>query len=371
MKKLFALLLALSLFAFAACDNTAQNQPTATAAATTAAAAATANEPAPPAGKQYNVGVCIYQFNDNFMTLYREELKRYLEEDLASKTGNTFKVTVMDGKNDQAEQTNQINTFITQGVDILIVNPVQASSGQQIVDLAKAADIPIVLINREPGPEVLDSYAKATYVGADARQSGTYQGEIVQETANKGDINGDGKVSYVMIMGDVENVDAQFRTEFSIKALEDAGITVERLGENLRGDWDQTKGGELAANALQQYAEQIEVIFCNNDGMALGAKQAIEAAGRKINNDIYLLGVDALPEVVEYVAQNAFTGTVFNDHLNQAGTAANVAARLLNGASVDNIYPVPYIKITPDNADSYLEDAKTTQQDNLNSFSFN
>jgi methyl-galactoside transport system substrate-binding protein len=370
LKKSLALLLAFTLFALSACFQTA----TPPAATTTPPAADVPTDAAPEpaaAGKEYTVGVCIYQFNDNFMTLYRQELQRYLEKDLAAKTGNTFKVTVMDGKNDQAEQTNQINNFITQGVDILIVNPVQASSGQQIVDLAKAADIPIVLINREPAPEVLESYDKATYVGADARQSGTYQGEIVRDTPNKGDINGDGKISYIMIMGDVENVDAQYRTEYSIKALEDANLTVERLGENLRGDWDQAKGGELAATALQQYGEQVEVIFCNNDGMALGAKQSIEGAGRKINEDIYLVGVDALGEVVDYVAANAFTGTVFNDHLNQAGTAANVAMRLLNGASVENVYPVPYIKIRPDNAATYLEDAKSIQQDSLNSFSFN
>jgi methyl-galactoside transport system substrate-binding protein len=366
LKKIFALFLVLSLFAFSACVQPATpDQGTATATTTSQAGDSTQ-----AAGKEYTVGVCIYQFNDNFMTLYRQELQRYLEEDLAAKTGNTFKVTVMDGKNDQAEQTNQINNFITQGVDILIVNPVQASSGQQIVDLAKAADIPIVLINREPTEDVLASYDKATYVGADARQSGTYQGEIILETSNKGDINGDGKVSYVMIMGDPENVDAQYRTEFSIKALTDAGATVEEL-DNQRGDWDQTKGQELVANALQQYGEDIEVVFCNNDGMALGAKQAIEAVGRKINTDIYLMGVDALSEVVDYVAKGEFTGTVFNDHLNQAGTAANVAMRLLNGAAVENNYPVPYIKITTDNAATYLEDAKATQQDNLNSFSFN
>ena len=85
--------------------------------------------------------------------------------------------------------------------------------------------------------------------------------------------NGDGKVSYIMIQGDPENVDAQYRTEFSVKALTDAGVEVEELLKQ-RGDWDQAKAQQIAQDALNQYGDKIEVIFCNNDAMALGALQA-------------------------------------------------------------------------------------------------
>ncbi len=98
---------------------------------------------------------------------------------------------------------------------------------------------------------------------------------------NKGDINGDGKVSYIMVQGDPENVDAQYRTEFSVKALTDAGVEVEELLKQ-RGDWDQAKAQQIAQDALTQYGDKIEVIFCNNDAMALGALQAIEAAGEQL-----------------------------------------------------------------------------------------
>lgn len=136
------------------------------------------------------------------------------------------------------------------------------------------------------------------YVGADARQSGTFQGEIIAATPNKGDINGNGKVDYVMIIGDPENIDAQYRTEFSVKALVDAGLEVNELFAQ-RGDWDQAKGQELAATALAQFGDQVDVIFCNNDAMALGAVQAIRDAGRVVGENIYLVGVDALDEAVE------------------------------------------------------------------------
>ena len=304
--------------------------------------------------KTYKVGVAIYQFTDNFMTLYRNEIEAYfktLETDDVK-----YEITIADGKNDMAEQTNQVRTFITQGMDLIILNLVQTSSADAVIDEIVAAGIPLVLINREPlaydaeGKTIDEAYegilnnAQVCYVGADARQSGTYQGEMIAALDNKGDINGDGKVSYIMIEGDPENIDAQYRTEFSVKALTDAGIEVECLDDQV-GNWDQTKGQELCANALSKYGDQIEVVFCNNDGMALGAETAIEAAGRKVGEDIYLVGVDALPEAIDLIKEGNMTGTVLNDHIGQSHAAVDVAVKLLNGEAIENYYWVNYVKV--------------------------
>ena len=298
--------------------------------------------------KTYKVGVAIYQFDDNFMTLYRNELESYLKS-LETDTVK-YDITIVDGKNDMATQSDQIKTFITQGMDVIICNLVQTSSAETIIDEVVAANIPLVLINREPLGETDESYAGildnpyVCYVGADARQSGTFQGEIVLNLPDKGDINGDGKVSYVMIEGDPENVDAQYRTEYSIKALTDAGMKVECLVDQV-GMWATDKGQEIAANALSQHGDAVEVIFCNNDGMALGAAAAIEAAGRKVGEDIYLLGVDALEECQQMVAEGTMTGTVLNDHIGQSHTAVDVANKALNGEAIDNYYWVDYVMI--------------------------
>ncbi|MDO4323446.1 MAG: substrate-binding domain-containing protein [Lachnospiraceae bacterium] len=300
------------------------------------------------------IGISIYQFSDNFMTLYRTELVRYLTEDLGFKEEN---IQVQDGKNDQAEQTNQINNFITAGVDVMILNLVQSSSAPQVTDMCNEAGIPVVYINRQPDESESDRWAeegiKATYVGADARQSGTFQGEEILETANGGDINGDGKVSYIMVQGDPENIDAQYRTEYSIKALTDAGVEVEELLLQ-RGDWDQAKGQQIVQDALTQFGDDVEVVFCNNDAMALGALQAIQAAGRTINEDIYLVGVDALVEAVQNTIDGNYTGTVFNDHFSQAQTAANMAVKFLKGEDVEPVNMVDYVKVTADNAADIL-----------------
>ena len=226
----------------------------------------------------------------------------------------------------------------------MILNLVQASSAASVIQKADAAGIPVVFINREPAAEDMELNGNFCYVGADARQSGTMQGNIVLATESKGDLNGNGQVDYVMIMGDPENVDAQYRTEFSIKALTDAGMKVNKLFEQ-RGDWDQTKGQELAATALTQYGDEVDVIFCNNDGMALGAYQAILQAGRTVGKDIMLLGVDALAECVEMVKEGTMTGTVLNDHVGQSHAAADAALKAAAGEKLEKYYWVDYVMV--------------------------
>ena len=305
-----------------------------TAASSTAASSAAASEAATGSA---NVGVCIYQFADNFMTLYRTDLEEYLKD-------MGYSVTIVDGKNDQNTQTEQINTFLQQGVDVLIINPVQTTSAQTIVDTISPSGTPIVFINREPEKAVLDSYAgKCCYVGADARQSGTYQGELILETENQGDINGDGKITYIMCKG-----------EYSIKALTDAGKEVECLYEYL-DNWDQTTAQQDVANALSQYGDKIEVVFCNNDAMALGALQSIQQANRTVGKDIYLVGVDALAEAVQDVLDGNMTGTVLNDDVGQATAAAEAAKLYVEGSAVEQYYWVDYVKVTKDNASEYVK----------------
>ena len=127
------------------------------------------------------------------------------------------------------------------------------------------------------------------YIGADARQSGIFQGEEIAVTENQGDINGDGEVSYIMIQGEPENIDTQYRTAYSVKALEEAGVeTRELLAQT--GDWSQSQGQKIMEEALDEFGNDIEVVFCNNDAMALGALEAIREADRTVGEDIYLTG---------------------------------------------------------------------------------
>ena len=358
MKKKLALLLAavMMISLLAACgggdsgSDAGSNPPPADTSEPADTGGDTGSEDPAPAGEAGTIGVCIYQFTDAFMTTYRNALQEILE-------GKGYKVTTADGANDQAKQNEQINTFITQGVDALIINPVMTSAADQIIATVQAAGIPTVLINREPTADQMAVYDKLVYVGCDARQSGTMQGELILDTPNKGDINGDGKISYIMVQGDPENVDAQYRTEFSVKALVDAGMEVEELNLT-RGDWMRERGQEIVANDLAQFSNQIEVVFCNNDDMAIGALQSIQAAGRKVNEDIYLVGVDALDAALNEVQAGNMTGTVLNDAVGQATAAVEQMEALLGGktfaAGEQSVY-VDYVKVTPENVGDFMK----------------
>ena len=331
MKKLLALAVAGTMaVSLAACGSSASSAPASSEATSEAAtsAAESAAESVVETTQGGKVGVCIYKFDDAFMTTYRNALQEILE-------GKGYEVTIVDGNNDQAKQNEQINTFITQGVDALIINPVMTSAADQIISTVKDADVPTVLINREPTADQMSAYDKLVYVGCDAAQSGTFQGELILDTENKGD--------------------AQLRTEYSVKALTDAGVEVEQL-DLQRGDWDRNKGQEICQNDLAKYGDQIEVVFCNNDDMAIGALQAIQAAGRTVNKDIYLVGVDALDAAKNEVANGNMTGTVLNDAKGQATQAVECMEELLGGktyaAGEQSVY-VDYVKVTPDNVKDF------------------
>ena len=370
-KKVVSVILAMTMVASMAMgcgnssDTTTSDNSTTTTTTNDAAASTEASDAADATADAANgdladkkVGVCIYQFADNFMTLFRGELENYLIEQGFSKEN----ITIVDGANDQATQTNQIQNFITQGVDVLIINPVNSSSAETITDMVVEAGIPLVYINREPDASEEQRWADnnwdVTYVGCDARQSGTYQGEMIADLGlDTVDMNGNGKIDYIMIEGDPENVDAQYRTEYSIKALEDAGLEVNCLDDQV-GMWDQATAQQLVANSLSQNGNEIEVVFCNNDAMALGALQSIEAAGRTVGEDIYLVGVDALTEALDNVASGKMTGTVFNDHFSQSHAAAIAAANYLTGTENEHYIGCDYVKVTADNVADIQEKLK-------------
>ena len=370
-KKVISLILAATMVATMATgcgSSSGETTTTDNAASTTTDAAAPATEASDTAaaateaaGGDYadkKVGVCIYQFSDNFMTLFRTELENYLVEQGFSKDN----ITIVDGANDQATQTGQIDNFITEGVDVLIINPVNSSSAATITDKVVAAGIPLVYINREPDEEEQkrwsDNNWDVTYVGCDARQSGTFQGEMISDLGlDTVDLNGNGKIDYVMVEGDPENVDAQYRTEYSVKALEDAGLEVNCLSDQV-GNWQQDQAQQIVANALGQYGNDVEVVFCNNDAMALGALQSIEAAGRTVGDNIFLVGVDALSEALDKVEEGKMTGTVFNDHISQSHSAADAAVKYLAGEENEHYIGCDYVKVTTDNVADIKEMTK-------------
>lgn len=292
--------------------------------------------------KTMKVGIAVYQFSDNYMTLFRNELKKQVEA--LSNDQVKYTVDVADGNNVSSNQISQIENYINNNYDFLFLNLVTPSAAAPIVEKLKEANIPAVFINREPEESIMKSWDRITYVGSNAQQSGEIQGQIIAELADKGDKNGDGTLNYFMLEGDPENIDSRLRTEFSVKQyLATSGLKVNELNK-VRADWDTSKANTATEAALTQFDGKIEVIFANNDAMANGALAAMKNKGLKPGEDIYIVGVDGLAETKKYVDEGEINGTVIQDHIGQSKKAVEAMKDILDGKKVEFRYYVDYIK---------------------------
>ncbi|WP_199615357.1 galactose ABC transporter substrate-binding protein [Paenibacillus alkalitolerans] len=306
------------------------------------------------------IGVAIYKFDDTFMTGVRNAISNAAE--------GVAKVDIVDSQNSQPTQNDKVDLFITKKVNALAINPVDRTAAGVIIDKAKAANTPVVFLNREPLADDMQKWDKVYYVGAKAEESGTISGELIVDywKANPAaDKNGDGVLQYAMLKGEPGHQDAELRTQYSVKAIEDAGIKVEKLAEDT-AMWDRVKGQEKMAAFLAAHGDKIEAVLANNDDMALGAIEALKAAGY-FKGDKYMpvVGVDATAPALKALEDGTMLGTVLNDAVNQGQATLKIAAALANGETpskentgydiVDGKYVwIPYVKITKDN----IADAK-------------
>ncbi|OXM17205.1 galactose ABC transporter substrate-binding protein [Paenibacillus herberti] len=306
-------------------------------------------------GEQPKVGVAIYKFDDTFMTGVRNAMTAAAKD--------KAELDIVDSQNAQPTQNEKVDLFISKKYKALAINPVDRTAAGVIIDKAKTANIPVVFLNREPVAEDMNKWDKVYYVGAKAEESGTLSGQIVADywKANpKADKNGDGILQYVMLQGEPGHQDAELRSKYSIQAIEDAGIKVEKLEQDT-AMWDRVKGQDKMQTWLAARGDKIEAVLANNDDMALGAIEALKAAGY-FSGDKYMpvVGVDATAPAIQALQDGTMLGTVLNDAKNQGGATVALAAALAKGETptkentgydiTDGKYVwIAYKKITKDN----------------------
>ncbi|MBQ6588999.1 MAG: substrate-binding domain-containing protein [Butyrivibrio sp.] len=300
------------------------------------------------------IGICIYQLADNFMSLFSNELVSYL----VSKGFSRDNIILLGSANNDSVQLSQVEELIAGGAKALIINPVNSSVAHSITDLAASHNIPLVYINREPSGDEENRWESyqldVCYVVCDARQSGIYQGELLLTLGNKAlDRNGDGKIQYFMIEGAPENIDAGYRTLYSVSTLKNADLQLDCLLDEV-GNWDCATAQLIVRKGIKEGLIP-EVIICNNDAMALGAIEAVEQAGLKPGEDVYVVGVDALPEAIEMVQEGKLLGTVYNDYVLQSHLAADAAINYLQGNGNEHYIGCDYVKVNRDNAQDIID----------------
>ena len=301
-----------------------------------------------------NAGVFYYDFSDVYISSVRNSMDTQLKE--LGITYNNY-----DGAGNQANQTDQINTAIANGANLLIVNIVETSSpdaAQNAVEAAKTAGIPIIFFNREVSNDVVNSYEKCAFVGTDAPEAGHMQGKLIGEYLLENydavDLNGDGVISYVMFKGQEGNAEAEARTQYGV---EDANAVLTAAGKpelayynasatdkylvDQGGKWSAQAANDYMATILPEYSEangnMVELIICNNDGMAEGAVSALQGAGYNLGDGgktIPVFGVDATDSAKQLINEGKMTGTIKQDAEGMASTILNLVSSVNGGGEL-------------------------------------
>ena len=302
-------------------------------------------------GKE-DVSVFYYTYSDTYISSVRGAMDKALD-----RMGISYHN--YDANSNQSTQTEQIDTAITKGTSLLIVNIVDTGSddaAKTIISKAKNADIPIIFFNRSVSETVVKSYEKCIFVGTDYEMAGHMQGEMignyVAENFNAIDLNNDGKISYCLFKGQQGNAEAEARTRYSV---EDARriLQSKNMGDlvfydkansngylvDQDGNWSNAAANNYMKTILSGYSEQnenmVELIIANNDEMALGAISALNEAGynKEGGKVIPVFGVDATEAAKAKIDSGAMTGTVKQDAEGMAETITAIAKNYMEGKS--------------------------------------
>jgi len=311
--------------------------------------------------KEIKIGVTLYKEDDTFISTITKNI-----EEIAKEKEGKYKITinVLDAKGSLSNQSNQVDKFVAQNYDVICVNMVDRTAASMIIDKAKSANIPIIFFNREPVEEDMARWNKLYYVGSQAEQSGEMQANIIINAYKKDlksiDKNGDGKIQYVMLEGEPGHQDTSIRTEYCVKTITKSGIELEKLADDT-ANWQSAQASAKMTQWIKEFGDKIEVVFSNNDDMALGAINAINNANITGNKPL-VVGIDGIPKALEAVKNGSMIGTIINDSRKQAKAIFDISYILATHGNINSIEGLEkgkYIRtahteITSDNVDLYL-----------------
>ena len=290
-----------------------------------------------PSQQAIYIGVTYYDQSDIFLNelldCFKEEIREMETED------KKVTMTIQGAGGSQKTQNDQVKELIAGGCNVLCVNLVDRTDPSEIIDLARDYDIPLIFFNRESVAEDMQQWDKLYYVGADAQESGTMQGEIAADVIKKNpqiDRNKDGKIQYVVLEGEPGHQDTIIRTENAVEALKENGIELEKLSYGL-ANWNRAQAENRMSQMISQYQTKIELVLANNDEMALGAIDAYEKLNYTESTLPLFFGIDGTDVGLKAVRESKLDGTVYNDKEGQAEAMAKLAEVLVTGEGIEEI----------------------------------
>jgi inositol transport system substrate-binding protein len=248
-------------------------------------------------------------------------------------------------QDDVGKQLSQIQNFIAQKVDAIIINPVDTDATPKMTKMVTDAHIPLVYVNRKP-TDFDKLPAGVAFVASDERVSGTLETkEVCRVLKGKGNI--------VVLMGELSNEAARTRTkdvEEVISTPECSGI---KILDKREGKWSRTNAQDIVTNWLSA-GLKFDAVVANNDEMALGAINALKAA-KKWTPDFMVAGVDATPDALASMKNGEIKVTVFQNAAGQGKGAVDAAIKLIKKEKVDRFVNIPFELVTPANLAQYAK----------------
>lgn len=275
------------------------------------------------------IGVSIANFDDTFLTYMMDGMKAY-----AKARPNEVQLTFTDAKEDMAKQLDQVENFIVQKMDAIIVVPVDTSATAPMTKNMLAKNIKAVYVNRNPGNLPDGAY----YVGSEEIVAGRLQMEFLGEKLK-------GKGNVAILMGKLDNEGALKRTAGNEEVQKNKYPGIKILDKQT-GQWQRNEGLAKTEDWLNRFGKDLNAILANNDDMALGAIQALKDKKR---TDIIVLGVDATPDALTSVSKGELAATVFQDAAGQGGGGVEVALKAVKGEKVAKETWIPFKLVTPEN----------------------
>lgn len=276
------------------------------------------------------IGVTMLSLQNEFVVNVADEIEKKAKE-------HGVRLILVDAERSALKQVEQVESFIAQKVDAIILNPCEVEASSPAVEKAKAAGIPIVNVNSETNA-VPDAF-----VGSDDVEAGRIAMRYIAEK-----LNGSGNV---LIMHGYMGQAAQIQRDKGAKEIIEANPGLKLLAEQ-SAQWDRSKAMSLTENWIQSYGNQMNAIFAHNDEMGMGAIKALTEAGLK--DKVIVVSIDAIPDALQAVKKGNLDATVFQNAVEQGGQALETALKLVRGESTESQVLIPFHLVTSENIDEYL-----------------
>jgi inositol transport system substrate-binding protein len=281
------------------------------------------------------IGVSMSQFDDTWLTYLRESM-----DTKAKSYPDKVQLQFEDARSDVVKQLSQVESFISQKVDAIVVNPVDTAATKKITEAAVKAGIPLVYVNRRP--DDLNLPKGVVTVASNDLEAGQMQMQyLADKMGGKGDI--------VILLGDLANNSTTNRTKGVKEVL--AKYPNIKIEQEQTGIWSRDKGMTLVNDWLTQ-GRKFDAVVSNNDEMAIGAAMALQQAGVE-KGSILIAGVDGTPDGLNAVKKGSLVVSVFQDAKGQADGSIETAVKMAKNEPVEPAVWVPYRLITLQNVDQF------------------